>query len=117
MKKLTVANFRSGFDHFRNGLQAYFGNATHEVLKNLIEETIEIEFNGDNPKNFDEAAFAEYKIDFLFLNLIFCTETTCKVIKRIKVISPGTKIIFVSSVAKSISQEIFSAGATACIQG
>ncbi len=65
----------------------------------------------------NEELFKNGHVNFFFLNFAQTLETTCEIIKKVKVLSPETKIFFVSSTAKTYCKEIFESGADACIQG
>lgn len=106
---MITANLRSGFDRFTN----VFSNCSDN-----FKDQLEIKFEyKEGIITFDESMFSTNKIDVLFLNLLYDTENTCNVIRKVKELSPETKIIFTSSAAYSISNEVFLAGAIGVIYG
>ncbi|MCX6753119.1 MAG: hypothetical protein NTW62_02130 [Candidatus Nomurabacteria bacterium] len=56
----------------------------------------------------------ENKPDFFAMNYLSGPESNCHVIKKVKEISPRTKIIFISTTIQTTSKEVLEAGADVC---
>ncbi len=106
---MPVLIFGAGHNHFCNFFLEYFGNSIYVETERVDKHR--------GLGEIDESLFKKGDVNFFFLNFTQTIEATCEIIKKVRKLSPKTKIVFVSSTAETYCKEIFSAGANACIKG